>query len=106
MRVIRLVLVLAALAFALSCAGPNTAAAPDGAGFWRGLAHGFIAPVTFVISLFREDVSLYEIRNNGGFYDAGFMIGVGCWGGGGAAASRRRRSHERSSSKLKPPSPA
>ncbi|OGQ23278.1 MAG: hypothetical protein A2138_13470 [Deltaproteobacteria bacterium RBG_16_71_12] len=106
MRVARLALLVAAFSLAAACAGPNIAAAPDGAGFWRGLAHGFIAPVTFVVSLFREDVSIYEVKNNGGFYDAGFLIGIGCWGGGGAAASRRRRGHDRSSSKVKPPSPA
>lgn len=106
MRVVRLALLVAALALAASCAGPNSAAAPDGAGFWRGLSHGFIAPVTFVISLFREDVSIYEVKNKGGLYDAGFMIGVSCWGGGGVAASRRRRGHGRPSTQVKPPSPA
>ncbi len=106
MRVVRLALLVAAFLLTAACAGPNTAAAPDGAGFWRGLAHGFIAPVTFVVSLFREDTSIYEVKNNGGFYDAGFLIGIGCWGGGGAAASRRRRGHDRTSSKVKPPSPA
>lgn len=105
MRTVRLVVVALGLVLTAACAGPNVAAEPTGAGFWRGVLHGAIAPVTFVISLFRDDVSLYEIKNNGGFYDAGFMIGVGCWGGG-AAASRRRRRSERSSTTVKPPSPA
>lgn len=106
MRAARLALIVTLLACGASCAGANGAAVEDGAGFWRGLVHGWIAPVSLVISLFRDDVSLYEVRNNGGFYDCGFLLGLSCWGGGGAAASRRRRGHDRHSSKVKPPSPA
>jgi hypothetical protein len=77
-----------------SCAaGPNPAvdAGPDPAGFWLGLWHGFITPVTFVISLFTDEVSIYEVRNNGNWYDLGFVIGLSAIfsGGGGAAGSRR-----------------
>lgn len=78
-------------------AGPNTAAgtaAPDGdvAGFWLGLWHGFIAFITFVISLFTDSVSVYEVHNNGGWYDFGFILGVMiAFGGGGGGASRGRR---------------
>jgi hypothetical protein len=46
------------------------------AGFWLGLWHGFIAPVTFVISIFRPDVNLYEVHNNGIWYNLGFAIGA------------------------------
>lgn len=105
MRTARLVVVALGLVVFTACAGPNIAAEASGAGFWRGVAHGAIAPVSFVISLFRDEVSLYEIKNNGGFYDAGFMLGISCWGGG-AAASRRRRRREDSSTTVKPPSPA
>jgi hypothetical protein len=86
-----LVLVLGACA-----AGPNPAvdAGPDPAGFWLGLWQGLIAPITFVISLFTDDVSIYEVNNNGNWYDTGFVLGIACAfsgaGGGGAAASRRR----------------
>lgn len=107
MRNAGLVIAALVLVLAAGCAGPNVAEQNDGAGFWRGVGHGAIAPVAFGISLFRPEVSIYEVKNNGGFYDAGFLIGVGCWGGGGAAASRRRRGgSERSSTKVKPPSPA
>lgn len=64
------------------------------AGFWRGLWHGLIAPVTFIVSLFTRDVRLYEVHNNGGWYDFGFLLGV-CiifGGGSGGAARRGRRS--------------
>jgi len=70
----------------------NTAS-PDSmvvAGFWRGLWHGIIAPVTFFISLFIDNINLYEVHNNGGWYDFGFVIGAGIIFGGGGRASRRR----------------
>lgn len=76
-------------------AGPNTAAAaggPDPAGFWLGLWHGIICPITFVVSLFNEQVGVYEVRNSGNWYNFGFVLGVlilGSSGGGGAARSRR-----------------
>ena len=69
--------------FLLGCApGPNVnlnTSGVDGnvAGFWRGLWHGCICPITFVISLFSDSVSFYEVHNNGGWYDFGFLLGVG-----------------------------
>ncbi len=61
------------------------------AGFWLGLWHGIIAPVTFVISLFTRSVEMYEVRNNGGWYNLGFLVGISIIFGGGGAASRRSR---------------
>ncbi|MBU6426910.1 hypothetical protein KGQ27_01590 [Patescibacteria group bacterium] len=61
------------------------------AGFWRGLWHGMICPITFIISLFSDNVSIYEIHNNGGWYNFGFLLGAGsALGGSGASASRSR----------------
>jgi hypothetical protein len=99
-RALQLVL-LAALVVVLSgcVAGANDAAGGGGHpdGFWFGLWHGVISPVMFVVSLFRDDVGIYEIHNNGGWYDFGFMFGVsivfsGTAGSSAAPARRRRRS--------------
>ena len=66
---------------------------PDPAGFWLGLWQGFIVPVTFVISLFTDDVSIYEVKNSGNWYDFGYVLGIsavlGGGAGGGGRASRR-----------------
>lgn len=48
-------------------------------GFWYGLWHGVIAPIAWIISLFNDDVAVYAIYNNGGWYDFGFLIGVGAF---------------------------
>jgi hypothetical protein len=65
--------------------------APDGsvAGFWLGLWHGIILPISFIVSLFRDGVNIYEVHNSGGSYNFGFLLGAAIvWGGGGRAASK------------------
>lgn len=57
-------------------------------GFFGGLWHGIIAPVSFVISLFSDNVAVWAVNNNGGWYTFGFLIGVGSLGFGGSKASR------------------
>jgi hypothetical protein len=78
------------MANALSVAGSNSKyKKPDArpAGFWGGLWHGMIAPLTFLISLFAEGVSIYETNNNGRWYEFGFMLGIGAYAGGGGVRS-------------------
>ena len=60
-------------------------------GFWWGLLHGFISLFTFIISLFKEDVAMYAVNNNGGWYDFGFIFGVSIFFGGGSKASKKRK---------------
>lgn len=75
---------------ACAASGNEVATARADAGFWLGLWHGVITPVTFVISLFSDDVGIYEVRNRGGWYDFGFVLGLSViFSGGGGAASRR-----------------
>ena len=96
---LKLALAIAVLALITTAcaAGANpevgmAASGGDIAGFWMGLWHGIIAPFTFVISLFRDSVNLYEVHNSGNWYDFGFMFGLSMiWGGGshGARSSRK-----------------
>ena len=57
-------------------------------GFFGGLWHGIIAPVSFVVSLFSDTVAVWAVNNNGGWYTFGFLIGVSSLGFGGSKASR------------------
>jgi hypothetical protein len=91
-----IVIVLVAVLLSACAAGPNPLVekGDDVPGFWKGLWHGLIAPVTFIISLFNDEVGIYEVVNSGGWYNFGFLFGLtALWGGGsgGAAAGRRRR---------------
>ena len=89
-------LALALVALTACVPGPNVAATngPEAAGFWLGLWQGLICPITFIVSLFNHGVSIYEVHNNGAWYNFGFLIGasmvLGGGGAGGAHSARRR----------------
>ena len=46
-------------------------------GFWGGLWHGIVVPFSWIGSLFSHSIGIYAINNNGGWYDFGFIIGIG-----------------------------
>ena len=95
-----LVVLLLVLAVLTACApGPNSFVdkpSEDGriAGFWRGLWHGIISPVTFIISLFTRTVQFYEVHNNGNWYNFGFVLGAGILTGGGMFGSRKHKHND------------
>jgi hypothetical protein len=96
MKLLRVLGVVLLLALASCAAGPNAQrsvadASGHVAGFWVGLWQGIIAPITFIISLFTNHVNVYEIHNNGNWYNFGFVLGAGILFGGGAAGTRKRR---------------
>lgn len=64
-------------------------------GFWKGFWHGFIAPITFVVSLFSDDVRIYAFPNGGRWYDFGFMLGIHGFSGGIFAGSRNKYKEKR-----------
>ena len=59
-----------------SCAANNTRYDEVPAGFWAGLWHGLIIVVAFIISLFTDSVSIYEVNNTGGWYNFGYVFGL------------------------------
>jgi hypothetical protein len=77
----------------LAVAGPGSRFQVPGAkpaGFWAGLWHGLISPITFLVSLLSPNVRIYETNNRGRWYDFGFIIGVsGAFGGGGTTVVYR-----------------
>lgn len=95
LRVSLALMTLAGMLLLSSCAPDTNTVVGTGenpAGFWIGLWHGIIFPVTFVISLFTDDVNIYEVVNSGNWYDFGFILGVMMsLGGGGAGAGAKRR---------------
>jgi hypothetical protein len=88
-KIVFILLSLILLILAACTAGPNDlvntiGAKGEVAGFWQGLWHGLIAIVTFIISLFKDNVSIYEVHNNGAWYNFGFVLGMMIILGGGA----------------------
>ena len=91
-------LVILALVLTACAAGanPSLGVPPEGgqvAGFWLGLWHGIISPITFLISLFNRGVNLYEVHNDGNWYNFGFVLGAGILFGGGFLGIGRSSSH-------------
>jgi hypothetical protein len=94
-----LIPLLVIIALALTACAPGLNPVEDStnpvgeiAGFWQGLWHGFIALFTFFVSLFNDNVSIYEVHNNGGWYNFGFILGVSMFFGGGGRGSHKARS--------------
>lgn len=82
------VLVLGACAAGVNEAVDVADADGDTAGFFLGFWHGLILPITFVISLFTDSVSVYEVHNTGNWYDFGFVFAVMAFVGGSRKARR------------------
>ena len=63
---------------------------PAAPGFLEGVWHGFIFPIAWIVSLFTDDISVYAVPNNGGWYDFGYFVGI-CFLGVGARSSKKTR---------------
>lgn len=71
--------------------GDGKATADHTAGFFWGVWHGWIAPISLIVGLFKHNIRIYETFNSGWWYDLGFFLAV-VGGFGGLSAVRRRSS--------------
>lgn len=69
--------------------GTYTQAKP--AGFFWGIWHGWVAPVSLIIGLFDRNIRVYEAMNTGWWYDFGFYIAI-ISGFGGISLVRKKSS--------------
>ena len=49
-------------------------------GFFWGFWNGWTAVISFIGHLFDNNIAVYDVNNNGGWYDFGFLIGIGAFG--------------------------
>lgn len=90
-------LIFVMMIFSLSCVpGPNKLEkTADKAGkvasFWKGIWHGLLSPITFIISIFTKNIRFYEVHNNGSWYNFGFVIGAGLFLSGGILGKKKKR---------------
>lgn len=84
--------VVMAMAVALTGCAPGDGTYTDAhpAGFFWGIWHGWIAPVTLIIGLFNHDIRIYEVINTGWTYDFGYYIAI-ISGFGGLGLFRRHK---------------
>ena len=87
-RVLPLIVLALALTACVATEAPS-AISPQAPGFLLGVWHGFIFPVSFILSLFMDDINVYAVPNNGSWYDFGYFVGI-VFLGVGARSSKRR----------------
>lgn len=59
------------------------------AGFFWGIWHGWLAPISLIWGLFNENIGIYEVNNTGWWYDFGFYMAV-ISGFGGLSLARKK----------------
>jgi hypothetical protein len=82
----------------VACTGILSSCTPGGgtfnenhlAGFFTGVWHGWIAPITLILGLFNDNIRVYEIHNSGWWYDFGFYIAI-IGGFGGISLTRKKK---------------
>ncbi len=85
-----IVMIIVVLTLAGCMPGDGTNSAAQKAGFFSGVWHGWIAPVSLIFGLFDKDIRIYEINNSGWMYDFGYYIAV-ISGFGSLALGRRKK---------------
>lgn len=96
-RKISCIILLAAglLVFMTGCIpGDGTYTSSDPAGFFWGIWHGWIAPISLIIGLFDQNIRVYETMNSGWWYDLGFYIAI-ISGFGGLSLTRKKKNTEK-----------
>jgi hypothetical protein len=68
--------------------GKNTS--EDPAGFFWGIWHGWLAPLSLIIGIFNKNIRVYEVFNTGWAYDVGFYMAV-ISGFGGLSVARKKK---------------
>ncbi|HWT75895.1 MAG TPA: hypothetical protein VN258_14420 [Mobilitalea sp.] len=84
---------LVSLTLAGCIPGDGTYTAEDPAGFFWGIWHGWIAPISLIVGLFNKNIRVYEVMNTGWAYDFGFYIAV-ISGFGGLSLFRKKKDKE------------
>ena len=73
--------------------GDGTYTISKPAGFFWGIWHGWIAPVSLIVGLFDHSIRVYETANTGWWYDLGFYVAI-ISGFGGLSLSRKRKNKD------------
>jgi hypothetical protein len=90
-RLVLLLLLILVMVFLTACApGDGKATTDNPAGFFWGIWHGWIAPISLIIGLFNRDIRIYETLNTGWWYDFGYYMAI-ISGFGGISLVRRKK---------------
>ena len=74
--------------------GDGNHTADEPAGFFWGVWHGLIAPISLIWGLFNSEIRLYEPQNTGWAYDLGFYLavigGFSCFSSSSSSKGRKK----------------
>jgi hypothetical protein len=90
MRFTTLSLALIAAWFSGCVPGDGACSFEDPGGFFWGIWHGWIAPISLIWGFFNSEIRIYEAYNTGWWYDFGYYMAI-ISGFGGLSLIRRRR---------------
>jgi hypothetical protein len=76
--------------------GGTTYSSQEPAGFFSGVWHGWIAPISLIVGLFQSGIRIYEPFNTGWWYDFGFYIAIISGFGSIALTRKKNKNHNRS----------
>jgi len=88
-----LILVLVLLIVTSCMPGGGSSGPDDTAGFFMGIWHGWIAPISVIFGFFNSSIRIYEVYNTGWWYDFGFYMAI-ISGFGGLSLLRRKSKNE------------
>ena len=66
--------------FFTGCGNTNPNEVSQGVGFFSGIWDGWTVFFAFVGKMFGANYNIYEVNNNGNFYNFGFLLGMSSWG--------------------------
>ena len=88
-----IVLFIVLVLFAACAPGSGHSTTDNPAGFFSGIWHGWIAPISLIWGLFNAEIRVYEPINTGWWYDFGFYIAI--IGGFGSISFIRRQKKDK-----------
>ncbi len=70
------ILLILTLTSAACIPGDGSCSRGNPAGFFSGIWHGWIAPISLIIGFFNRTIRVYEVYNTGWWYDLGFYAAI------------------------------
>ncbi len=89
-KAVLLIIIFVLVMSLTSCFPGDKVVGDEPAGFIWGILHGWIAPLSLILSLFKDNIRIYEVVNTGFWYDFGFYIAI-ISGFGGLSLSRKKK---------------
>ncbi len=87
---VAMMITLIALLLITSCMpNPESMSDPKPSGFFMGVWHGWIAPLSLIVGFFNDTTRVYDPNNTGWWYDFGFYMAV-ISGFGGLSLARKK----------------